>query len=359
MAQNVSHRDIFSLKLEDITSFEQGKKHAQDIVFYLLESQTIPGMAVTITRKGSIVWEQGYGWANVKQQIPVSPTQTLFRIASVSKPISAMGLAKMYEQNLMDWNCSLYDYLPEFPKKAFDFTIKQIGGHLAGIRGYKTREIFSNKPLTISQGIEMFADDPLLFAPGTQYSYNSFGWNLISLVMQEVAQMPFELYMKEHVFIPLEMHNTLPDMGGLLQHQAVPYSKGKKGFYPSVSVNNFYKLAGGGFLSTSHDVAKLGNALLESKFLPNDIQQEMLQTQCVDNQQETGYGIGWQSTFDWNNRLYYGHVGNGIGGYAWFYVYPQEQVVVSMCMNITNPSINTYLQRIIDCILEGVKHIEE
>lgn len=354
--QSTQESDVLVTNLDAISSFSEAKKQAEKIILYLLENKIIPGASISVTQKGHTIWEQGYGWADIKQRTPILPEKTLFRVASVSKPISAVSLAKMQEQGLIDWNNSLYDYVVDFPRKPFDFTVKQLAGHLAGIRAYKGREVFSNRFLSISEGIEMFSNDPLLFAPGTKYHYNSFDWNLVSLAMQKAANIPFETYIKEQVFVPLGMHNTLPDMGGLIPNQATPYTKGKQDFYPSTPVNNFYKLAGGGFLSTSQDVARLGNAVLSWQFLSPEIQSEMLQSQCLDTGEETGYSIGWQSTNDWNGRLYYGHVGNGIGGYTWFYIYPESQVVIVMCFNVTNPSMNPYLQRIIDCVLCGVKY---
>lgn len=356
LGQQVSQSDVLSFKIEEIASLSEAQKQAERIIDHLLDTKMIPGMAISVTQKGHTIWEKGYGWADIKQKTPIIPEKTLFRIASVSKPISAVSLAKMHEQGIINWNHSLYEYVPEFPKKPFDFTIKQLAGHLAGIRGYKGREVFNDRFLSIEQGIEMFANDPLLFAPGTKYHYNSFDWNLVSLAMQQAADIPFEVYIKENVFVPLGMKNTQPDMGGLLPNQAVPYTKGKQDFHLSSSVNNFYKLAGGGFLSTSQDVARLGNAILSWNFLKTEIQSEMLQSQCLDTGEETGYSIGWQSAKDWNERWYYGHIGNGIGGYSWFYVYPESQTVIVMCFNVTNPSMNAYLQKIIDCVLQGVKY---
>lgn len=352
--ENTSKKqDTLTLK---ISSFEEAQQKAEQIITHLLESKTIPGMSISVTKQGHTIWEQGYGWADIDTKKTIRPNSTLFRIASVSKPLSGVSLAKMQAQGIIDWNKSLYEYVPYFPKKEYDFTIKQLAGHLAGIRGYKGREVFSNESLSIRQGIEMFAKDSLLFAPGTKYFYNSFDWNLISLAMQEAAKMPFERYVKENVLLPLGMYQTRADMGGMVEEQAIPYTKGKTSFYKSTEVNNFYKLAGGGFLSTSHEMAILGNAILGRTFLPIDIQNEMLQSQCLDTGNETGYGIGWQSSVDWNNRLYYGHIGNGIGGYAWFYIYPENQVVIAMCFNVTNPSMDKYLQQIVDYILEGATY---
>ena len=277
--------------------------------------------------------------------------------ATVSKPLSAMALAKLQEKKLFDWNASLYQYLPDYPRKPFDFTIKQLGGHIAGIRSYKGSEMMLNKPMTIEEGINLFKNDIQEFVPGTRYLYSSYNWNLVSLAMQKCLNKDFESIVLEEVLIPLGMKNTFPDNGNIIKNQSIPYVRGKNNFSKSSNVHNYYKLAGGGFLSTSEDIAKMGNAIICYDFLTKEIQDEMLISLCTDDEKFTGYAIGWQSSKDWNNRHYYGHIGNGIGGYAWFFVYPKEQTVITMLFNVTNPKIDAFLQRIVDFTLKGTEFL--
>lgn len=350
--------DVFKRNPSDIVSFEDARKEAEKIILYLLQEKLIPGLSITITQKNQIIWQEGYGYADIDKKKKIDPKKTLFRIASVSKPLSAVALARLQDKQLFDWNLSLYEYVPDYPKKPFDFTIKQLGGHLAGIRSYRGNEVLSNKPMSIEEGIGMFKDDILEFAPGTKHLYSSFNWNLISLAMERCLDKKFESIVSEEVLQPLQMKNTYPDKGKIIQNQAIPYSRSQKDFRPTSPVHNYYKLAGGGFLSTSDDVAKLGNTVICHDFLSQASESEMLTPLCTDDDKNTGYSIGWQSSKDWNGRPYYGHIGNGVGGYAWFYVYPQEQVVVSMLFNVTNPRIDIYLQRIVDFILEGTEYLE-
>ncbi|MDO4879903.1 MAG: serine hydrolase domain-containing protein [Capnocytophaga sp.] len=349
---------IFATKIESITSMEMAIEKAEEVVQYLLSQNLTPSVAVSFSKQGHTIWEAGYGYADIENEIKPDPKQTLYRVASVSKTITGAALTKMQEQGWIDWDCSVYDYVPSFPKKTYDITIKQLAGHLAGIRGYKGREVFNNEYLSIEQGIDFFANDPLLFEPGTKYFYNSYDFNLISLAMQNACKMPFEAYVNENIFAPLQMENSVPDMGFLLPNEAIPYSgSGKKAFHRATDVNNFYKLAGGGFLSSANDINRFGNAILGETILSPDYQKMMLESQKLKNGNNTGYGIGWQVAKDWNNRLYYGHIGNGIGGFAWFYLYPEEEVVVTMLFNITNPSIGSYIHRIVDYILQGANFI--
>ena len=354
----ITKEKIFATKIENITSMDMAIDKAEEVIQYLISQNLTPSVSVCFSKQGHIIWENGYGFADIENKIKPDPKQTLYRVASVSKTITGAALTKMQEQGWIDWNCSVYDYVPSFPKKNYDFTIKQLAGHLAGIRGYKGREVFSNEPLSIEQGIIFFANDPLLFEPGTKYFYNSYDFNLISLAMQNAKNEPFEWYVNENIFIPLKMENSVPDTGFILPNEAIPYSgSGKKTFNKATDVNNFYKLGGGGFLSTANDINRFGNAILGKTILSPDLQNIMLESQKLNNGSNTGYGIGWQVAKDWNNRLYYGHIGNGIGGFAWFYIYPESEVVVTMLFNITNPSIGSYIHRIVDYIIQGSKYV--
>ncbi len=95
-----------------------------------------------------------------------------------------------------------------YPRKQWDFTIRQLASHTAGIRGYQGMEYGLNKPYAIKESIEIFRDDALLFEPGTNYLYNSYDWVLISLAMQEVSGIPFEDYVQKKVLRPLGITNT-------------------------------------------------------------------------------------------------------------------------------------------------------
>ncbi|MEB3004463.1 MULTISPECIES: serine hydrolase domain-containing protein [unclassified Capnocytophaga] len=358
-AQTITQKQIFAEELSKINSLEKGIEQAEMVVKYLLQEHYTPSISICVTKRGFPIWEQGYGYADIENKVPVNTRETLYRIASVSKPLTGVSLTLMQEQGWIDWNCSLYDYVPYFPKKEYDFTVKQLAGHLAGIRAYKGKEVFLDKFMSIKEGIGVFAQDPLLFEPGTKYFYNSYDFNLIALAMQEARKEPFEWYVTHNVLQPLGMNHTFPDMGGLSPNQSVPYSVDKKKQFKKASeVNNFFKLGGGGFLSTAYDVNLLGQAILSKSFLETEYQEQMLTSQHLNNGQETGYGVGWQSTKDWRGRTYYGHIGNGIGGYAWFYVYPEEEIVFTFLFNVTNPSINDYMHRIMDCILKGAEYKE-
>lgn len=372
-------RNLFAKKRVLGEDPKLGRLAAADAILCdLVNENRVPGLAVTVLKDGKIILQKGYGYADLEKKIPVDATTTIFRIASVSKPIVATALAHMVADGGIELDASFYKYVPYYPRKQWDFTIRQLASHTAGIRGYKGMEYGLNKPYTIKESIEIFKDDELLFKPGTKYLYNSYDWVLISLAMQEVSGIPFEDYVQEKVLYTLGMTNTFTPNVSLsaveeLRNSQEPsrksmqsadqvlslskfYSKNRKGFRTAIPVNNFYKLAGGGYLSTSDDISRLGQAYLDGKILNEEIQTQFLTSEKV-NGKPTYYGLGWQVSEDKRGRPYYGHMGNGVGGYSNFFVYPNEQMVFSILVNCTNPSVQEELDKAVDALISSIKTV--
>lgn len=340
-------KDLFGA--DQIKSLDnlQGFKKYDAMLYNLAAESKVPGMAVTILKQGNVVLEKGYGYASLERKTKVNPPNTVFRIASISKCITGIALAKMVEEGLVNLDTSFYEYVPYYPKKRYDFTLRQLASHTAGIRGYRGKEYAMNIPYSIKDSIEVFKDDPLVFEPGNGYLYNSFDFVLLSLAMQEASGIAFENYVKEKVLDPLEMLNTFHsgqvERSRDLHSKATEfYTKIKLGFKKAVTVNNYYKLAGGGYLSTSNDISKLGQAILEQKLVKPEILKEILTSQIV-NRKSTYYGLGFQVSKDDFGRNFVGHVGNSVGAYSNFFVYPKEELVVSVLINCTDPKVQDVL----------------
>ncbi len=331
---------------------------AQQLIDGMVRGGKVPGLSLTVIKDGALLLQKGFGYADLALKLPISPSSTLFRTASVSKPIAASALAIMVSEKTIDLDASFYDYVPYFPRKEYDFTLRQLASHTAGIRGYRGMEYRLNKPFGIKEGIEVFKADPLLFEPGTGYHYNSYDWVLVSLAMQEASGLPFQDYVKAKVLEPLGMRNTIPEstLQGPIsdasqQSLATFYSKSQGKFGTAAPVNNFFKLAGGGYLSTSEDIAKLGQAYLEGRIADHGVISQFLTAMEV-NGISTYYGLGWQVCQDAKGRPYYGHVGNGVGGYSNFFVYPEEQMVFAVLVNCTDPKIQEILDQVMGLLID-------
>lgn len=340
----------------------QGLSKADAILAALVNECKVPGISITVLKQGEVLLQKGYGYADLDQKTRVEPTKTIFRIASVSKPIAATALTHMVNEGIMDLDTSFYAYVPYFPRKRWDFTIRQLAGHTAGVRGYRGKEYGLNESYSIKESISIFKDDDLLFQPGTNYHYTSFDWVLISLAMQEASGMAFEDYVKQKVLLPIGMDHTFaeypPDHSFWDMNRrrtsvnfdlSTFYSKNRKGFRKSIPVNNYYKMAGGGYLSTTEDIAKLGQAYLDDKIVDKEIVSQFLNSGRI-NGNSIYYGLGWEVSEDKCGGHFYGHRGNGVGGYSNFFVYPEQQMVFAILINCTDPKVQTELDKVIDVL---------
>lgn len=322
----------------------------------LIATKKLPGLAISVLKEGQVFFQKGYGFADLEKKIKVNPQTSVFRIASVSKPIAATALANMVADGLIDLEASFYTYVPYFPKKQWDFTIRQLASHTAGIRSYVGKEYGLNEPYSIKESIALFKNNDLLFEPGTSYSYNSYGWVLISLAMQEASGIPFEDYVVEKVLKPLRLqHIFAAESSGVdvitddSLHITTFYSKKGIGFRKAIPVNNYFKMASGGFLATSEGIAAFGQAFLDKKVLNDSVLSQFLSSEII-NDKPTYYGLGWQVSHDKAGRNFYGHIGNGVGSYANFFVYPEQQMVIALLTNCTNPEIQDSLDAVVDTL---------
>ncbi|MBX2845000.1 MAG: beta-lactamase family protein [Saprospiraceae bacterium] len=308
---------------------------AQALAEGFYEEENIQGMSVAVSIDNELVYSEGFGFTDLDNTIAVEADKTMFRIASLSKPLTSLGLAKLVETGKMDFAESFYTYVPDFPKKNYDFTIQQLASHTAGIRHYKGREGLNNKPYSIVEGLDLFKDSKLLFEPGSSYKYSTYGWNMISVAMQNAAEMDFEAYMKEEVLDPLGMNNTLPDKGA---YDDLPISgfyvqNGKGVSSPGPEISIYFKLAGGGYLSTSEDLVKMGNAMIYEAFLSPETIRKMTTSTTLSSGKTSNYGIGWGLSTDKDGWLSYSHSGGTVGGVSKLIVYPEQRAVVAMVAN--------------------------
>jgi serine beta-lactamase-like protein LACTB len=314
-------------------AIKQGRRFAAK----LLADARLPGVSISVSVGDSIVWSEGFGYADVQQKIPVT-SSTRFRIGSVTKLLTAAAAARLYEQGRLDLDAPVQRYVPSFPSKGITITTRQLLGHLSGIRHYGRSEFFNRHHYeSVGQALTIFQNDSLLFAPGTKYAYSSYGYVLASAVIENTSGKDFLNYLKEDVFNPLSLRSMSPDYNDTLDtSQAKPYSLDSSNkWVPGPFNDNSNRWAAGGFLSTSGDLAHFGSSLLKNGFLNADTRKLLFTSQKTVQGKETGVGLAWRISKDSLGNQYYHHGGESIGGRAFLLIYPSSKVVVAILANLT------------------------
>ena len=219
---------------------------ARALVHQDLAEKGHPGIALAVSVDGQTIWSEGFGYANLEHRMPMWPT-VKFRIGSISKPLTAAAGAKLYEQGRLDLDAPVQQYVPSFPEKEHPVTTRQLGGHLAGVRHYRGDEFLIRDPYaSVEEGLGIFKDAPFLHEPGTKYLYSTYGWNLISAVVEGASGRNFLEYMREEVFRPLAMIHTVADyVHRLIYQRAGFYARGEDGLLVNAPfVDNSHKWQG-------------------------------------------------------------------------------------------------------------------
>ncbi|HXG72152.1 MAG TPA: serine hydrolase domain-containing protein, partial [Gemmatimonadaceae bacterium] len=297
----------------------------------------IPGAAVTVMRDGHIIWSEGLGFADAENRVPVT-TLTRFRIGSVSKPLATAALGVLIEEGKLDLDAPVQRYVPSFPAKRYPFTVRQLAGHLAGVRHYGNAEEFLSKQHygSVSDALSIFRNDSLQFRPGEKYGYSTFGYVLLSAVIEGAAGEPFISFMRRRVIDPIGMSRTVPEYpDSIIPGRARFYSR-KDSLSPihnAPYVNNSNKWAGGGYLSTTEDLALFGHSMSTAGLLKRKTTDVMWTSMRTADGKPTDYGIGWSVNTDSAGRRTISHSGGSVGGTAMLVIHPEERLVFAFLFN--------------------------
>ncbi len=314
------------------------------------EELGIPGISAAVGIDGMVVWSEGFGYADLENRVAARAT-TLYRIGSVSKPVTASAVVQLALDGRLDLDAPVQRYVPSFPEKDYPITTRQLAGHLAGIRHYRGNESVGEGQRhydNVVDALGIFGEDPLLFAPGERYSYSSYGWNLISAVLQGAAGQDFLSYMQESIFDPLGLNHTYADNPRLIIPERTRFYANSGGRTLNAAfVDNSYKWAGGGFIASVGDLVRFGSAHLSPGFLPQAGLDLLFTSQRNSAGEQTGYGIGWRvgtfgALFPEDSPLRSGrlaglrvmhHGGSSVGGRAFLLLVPEERMVVALLVN--------------------------
>jgi serine beta-lactamase-like protein LACTB len=335
---------------------EQGRQ----IVRAGLIEQNLPGLSVAVGVGGGIVWAEGFGWADLENQVPVAP-ETRFRVGTASKALTSAAVGLLLEKGRLKLDDKIQTYVPEFPEKQWAVTLRQLMGHVAGVRN----DAGDEEPLSVRcertvEGLRRFAERPLLFEPGTQYRYSSYGWILVSAAVEAAGDEPFLTFMRKQIFEPLGMDDTRADAEPAPDRAIYyfPRFAADPRYGPQQPTEVDYSCFAGSaaFLSTPSDLVRFGMAINSGKLLqPATVQ--LLQTpQRLASAQETGYGLGWDRetvALAGEQARLVGHDGELRGGMvASFMTFPEHGIVVAVTSNISFADTFSIALKIVEAFAE-------
>jgi serine beta-lactamase-like protein LACTB len=308
-----------------------------------------PGVSVSIARSGEIVFEQGYGLSDVEHDSPAK-TQTIYRLASVSKPVTSIAVMQLVEKGKISLDASIADYVKSLPAAYEHVTIRDLLRHTGGVRHYKGDQEYKNNRHCdhLEQALDEFSRDPLEHEPGAKMTYSTHGFILLGLAVESASGLQFSDYLQQFVFHPAGMAQTLvDDPQPIVLERSRGYGRSRSGALRNAdAVDNTCKIPGGGLLSTAGDLSRLYLALESGKLLksatvtlmmhnqlPPKVLQILKDTLGAKMYAGFGYGFGWIiATKHRPDAVWHGGVGSGAT--TALYLLPHDRVGVAILANI-------------------------
>ncbi|HZG25337.1 MAG TPA: serine hydrolase domain-containing protein, partial [Chitinophagaceae bacterium] len=297
----------------------------------------LPGAQLAVAVDGKICWSENFGFSDLQQGSPVT-ANTIFRTASVSKLFTACAVAKLIQEGKLNLDTPVIRYLPELPAHYANITIRHLVSHQSGIRHYFGADLPAKEEhyADVNDALQLFVQAPLLFPPGKDCEYSSYGWVLISAVIQRVSGKPFLRYMQSEVWDAMELKNTFAEIPEArlkdltrFYKKTSPQGSWKKAEYQDLSFN----WGAAGFSSNANDLAVFGNALLNGKFLNKETVKLMFAPQLTGKGDTTGFGIGFTLYQSTNQQKIIGHGGFMPTARSYLFLFPGSNLVIAFTSN--------------------------
>lgn len=309
-----------------------------------------PALSAAVAIDGRLVWAGAAGWSDIESRTPATP-DTRFRIGSTSKALTATALARLVEAATIDLDAPIDRYLDPLPNPAWaSITPRQLASHMAGMPHYKENTDWIGLYKTVSlqtrfdrvtDAVGVFDDSELLYEPGTDFHYSTLGTVLLGAVMADAVDKPYRELMEDEVFRPAGMQATIvaPPTAEGTTNMAVSYKRHDNDFRPWRPVDLSHRLPGGGFASTSSDLARLGAAWLDESFIRGTTRNTFWTPQTLANGETNpqDYCLGWRVRA-WEVEGYgpvrnANHGGVSRGALSWLLVFPDHDMAIAFNTN--------------------------
>lgn len=327
---------VWALAARAQTLPQDRQLEAERLISQEMSRQSIPGLSVALAAGNDIVFQASYGLSDLENYVPVKP-HTQFRTGSIAKPVTAVAVLQLADAGKIDLDAPVQRYVPAFPHKPWPVTIRQLLGHLGGIRHYADAaetNIARHYP-DLPSALKIFQNDPLVFEPGTRYHYSTFGYVLLGAAVEHVSGLRYMDYIRQKILRPAGMEHTRDDhVYAIIPNRARGYAKASNGAIQNCSLaDTSYKIPGGGLTSTAEDVARFGMAVRAASLCRPASLEMMFAAQRLRDGTGTGYGLGWAlGTLDGKRTVR--HTGGQQGASAILAMLPRDGYTVAIMTNL-------------------------
>ena len=311
-----------------------------------------PGAAVLVMHHDSIILSKGYGTADLDSAKAVTP-KTNFRLASVTKQFTAMGILLLAEKGALSLEDPLTKYFPDFPAYGREIRIRHLLTHTSGLVDYEdlipdsvSRQVLDRDCLSL-----MHATDSLYFPAGSRYRYSNTGFALLALVTAEVGGMPFPAFIRKHIFDPLGMPTAVAYEQGLstVAERAYGHSRDGEGWKRTDQSRTSAVLGDGGIYCNVIELATWVSSLWKNTLISPEMQRKAWSKAPVNDGGVIDYGYGWHLDGDSAKPH---HDGSTLGFRNHILLYPETKSMVVVLTNRNEGEPRQLARRIAEVLVD-------
>ena len=316
-----------------------------------IQYDRIPGLAVGIIHNGKLIYQKGFGYADVESKISVS-SKTCFRIASISKTFTAVAIMQLVEQGKINLDDRIEKYLPWFKAQTKDsdssnITIRQVLSHTGGVFRDGNTPHWENDKFPDLVGLKKsISNKSVVFENLTKFKYSNFGFALLGEVIKKASGLDYDEYVVKNIIKKLEMERTAPDYdkendNWLARGYSRPIPNKERETFPHSKTKAYAPATG--FLSNVSDLAKyLATMSLKRKdantLVSKESKKEMMREYWATGEENESYGLGLD-IYKIGKRKIVGH-GGGFAGFITQISLDVENDIGVISLTNTNDSSN-------------------
>jgi len=317
-----------------------------------MREMQIPGLSCTVGIEERLVFQRGFGFADLENEVPATAA-TVYRLASISKPITAVLAMQLAERQQLDLDRDVHDIVAEWPTKEWPVTTRQLLAHLGGVRHYRgERESTEHYPTQVA-GLVRFANDPLLHEPGTKYVYSTYGYNLVAAVIEATTGRSFADVVRERIAGPCAAPSLQDDdVRRLVKHRAQGYVREAGALRNSELMDGSYKLGGGGLCSSSDDLVRFAAALMAGKLVSAETLAAMWTPQRTKSGAPVDYALGFRVAERRGAREVW-HSGAQARVSTFLLLLPERRVAIAILCNLEQVKLQALARQLADLVRDG------
>ncbi|HVC82362.1 MAG TPA: serine hydrolase domain-containing protein [Chloroflexota bacterium] len=295
-----------------------------------------PGVAVIVSRRGTVIYRGGHGLANLELGVKIEP-HMVFRLGSITKQFTAAAILILRDEGKLSLDHPITTYLPDYPMHDQTITIEHLLRHTSGISNYTGLPSFltnQRQDLSLDQLIDTFKNEPLDFVPGAKWDYSNSGYILLGAIIEKASGLSYEEFLQKRIFEPLGMsHSGYDHTERIVPGRVAGYQTGATGLENAPYLSMTIPRAAGALISSVEDLAVWNEALATGKLLGPETVYQAWTSGTLTNGDAHGYGYGW-SLFVYAGHRVVEHAG-GIHGFLTDGIYfPDERLYVAVLGNL-------------------------